>query len=136
MLTVDDIEQRAEVPKKKEKQRFGTLFKINPYERLEKKEALKNLGRNSKCVCGSGKKFKKCCISKMKFENTYELEDNHREQSKAEIKTEMTEVFGTTTGGFTGIAGTSEHPSKGNTSKNKSKQNRKGQKRRHKTIGS
>ncbi len=23
---------------------------------------MKNRGRNDKCVCGSGKKFKKCCI--------------------------------------------------------------------------
>ena len=27
-------------------------------------ESIKNLGRNDRCVCGSGKKFKKCCINK------------------------------------------------------------------------
>ena len=28
------------------------------------KESIQNLGRNDKCVCGSVKKFKKCCINK------------------------------------------------------------------------
>ena len=26
-------------------------------------EKFKNLGRNDKCGCGSGKKYKKCCIN-------------------------------------------------------------------------
>jgi hypothetical protein len=26
-------------------------------------DKFKNLGRNDKCGCGSGKKFKKCCIN-------------------------------------------------------------------------
>ena len=42
MLTVEEMEKSAEVPKK-QKQPLGTLFKINPHERLEKKEALKSL---------------------------------------------------------------------------------------------
>ncbi len=29
-----------------------------------KKEPTKKIGRNEKCFCGSGKKFKKCCITK------------------------------------------------------------------------
>jgi uncharacterized protein YecA (UPF0149 family) len=28
------------------------------------KEKIKNIGRNDKCICGSGKKFKKCCLNK------------------------------------------------------------------------
>ena len=28
------------------------------------KESIKHLGRNDKCICSSGKKFKKCCINK------------------------------------------------------------------------
>ena len=28
------------------------------------KEKIKGVGRNHKCVCGSGKKFKKCCLNK------------------------------------------------------------------------
>ena len=28
------------------------------------KEKIKGIGRNHKCICGSGKKFKKCCLNK------------------------------------------------------------------------
>lgn len=27
-------------------------------------ESIKNIGRNDKCPCNSGKKYKKCCINK------------------------------------------------------------------------
>jgi len=30
----------------------------------EKAVAYKNLGRNDVCLCGSGKKYKKCCLTK------------------------------------------------------------------------
>lgn len=33
---------------------------------VKKVEAIKNIGRNASCPCGSGKKFKKCCIDKVK----------------------------------------------------------------------
>lgn len=29
-------------------------------------ETIKNIGRNDKCPCNSGKKFKKCCINNYK----------------------------------------------------------------------
>tara|TARA_R100001594_G_C3903361_1_gene231432 strand:+ start:373 stop:621 length:249 start_codon:yes stop_codon:yes gene_type:complete len=28
------------------------------------RESIKNIGRNDKCPCNSGKKYKKCCINK------------------------------------------------------------------------
>ena len=31
-----------------------------------------NLGRNDLCICGSGKKYKRCCIEK--FNNAYRVE--------------------------------------------------------------
>ena len=34
---------------------------IIPNKELTYKVNTKNLGRNEKCFCGSGKKFKKCC---------------------------------------------------------------------------
>jgi hypothetical protein len=34
-------------------------------EKLELKEKYKNLGRNDICICGSGKKYKKCCLTKI-----------------------------------------------------------------------
>jgi len=33
--------------------------KLTPYQRETKK-----VGRNEKCPCGSGKKFKRCCFTK------------------------------------------------------------------------
>ncbi len=42
-------------------------FKI--FERIEIREnfELKDVGRNEMCPCGSGKKFKKCCYSKLHY---------------------------------------------------------------------
>jgi uncharacterized protein YecA (UPF0149 family) len=31
---------------------------------IKRMTVVKRVGRNEKCPCGSGKKFKKCCISK------------------------------------------------------------------------
>tara|TARA_R110002020_G_scaffold460777_1_gene679418 strand:+ start:389 stop:535 length:147 start_codon:yes stop_codon:yes gene_type:complete len=31
---------------------------------ISKREKFKTLGRNDKCACDSGKKYKKCCINK------------------------------------------------------------------------
>jgi len=34
------------------------------YRYLEYKQLYKDLGRNNLCGCGSGKKYKKCCLEK------------------------------------------------------------------------
>ena len=34
-------------------------------EERKKKEPTVKIGRNDKCPCGSGKKFKKCCLGKI-----------------------------------------------------------------------
>jgi hypothetical protein len=34
----------------------------------KKKEFPKEIGRNDPCPCGSGKKYKKCCMDKMEKE--------------------------------------------------------------------
>ena len=51
-------------------------------ERLNKHNELvektKMLGRNDKCICGSGKKFKKCCQNKIEQENI-ELNNLYKE---------------------------------------------------------
>ena len=39
-------------------------IKIMYNEKRIWKEKIKGVGRNHKCVCGSGKKFKKCCLNK------------------------------------------------------------------------
>jgi len=33
----------------------------------------KKVGRNDKCPCGSGKKYKKCCLEDEKYEGYHEL---------------------------------------------------------------
>ena len=33
----------------------------------------KKIGRNDPCPCGSGKKYKKCCLNTGRYEETYEL---------------------------------------------------------------
>lgn len=34
--------------------------------------------RNAKCVCQSGKKWKKCCMEKLKVCHDRDLKDHHR----------------------------------------------------------
>ena len=41
-------------------------LKRKPFVRRFKKSVFR---RNAPCVCGSGKKFKKCCIDKVKANN-------------------------------------------------------------------
>lgn len=84
MNIIDDIQRQIENQdsEKKEKGYEGKFFHINPYERLEKKEFIKNLGRNDKCMCGSGKKLKKCCLHNLNFENIYELKENKMSSKK------------------------------------------------------
>ena len=82
MINVEDIEKSLEEHVSgttgREKKYAGKLFTIYPNERIEKKSTLKGLGRNNKCICGSGKKFKKCCWSKLSFENMYELKEGKK----------------------------------------------------------
>ena len=41
-----------------------------------------NLQRNLPCVCGSGKKFKKCCLDKKKKEESVRLRREQNERFK------------------------------------------------------
>ena len=43
----------------KEERRFLKKMKISPTKQQLKR---KRVGRNDPCPCGSGKKFKKCCL--------------------------------------------------------------------------
>ncbi len=42
--------------------------------------AVKKIGRNMPCPCGSGKKYKKCCLQSMTFEN-HNRDDNVKDVS-------------------------------------------------------
>ena len=44
---------------------YQRVFKADPFETTEreaKRLYAKNFGRNSLCICGSTKKFKRCCL--------------------------------------------------------------------------
>ena len=44
---------------------------IRGSKRRVKNKEFKKIGRNKLCFCGSGKKFKRCCISKEYIESTH-----------------------------------------------------------------
>lgn len=46
---------------------FLQTFIIQSKTESRKDPKYKNIGRNDLCLCGSGKKFKKCCISKLYY---------------------------------------------------------------------
>lgn len=43
-------------------ERFAGLFSDDPYNGESDASRARKIGRNDKCPCGSGKKYKKCCI--------------------------------------------------------------------------
>lgn len=48
---------------------YFQLFEIKENKMLVRNENIKKQGANELCMCGSGKKFKKCCKSKMYYEH-------------------------------------------------------------------
>ena len=62
----DDAGQN-EINKEQRKQRDleRERKQIQRLKDLEYKKKFKNLGRNDICICGSGKKYKKCCLTKI-----------------------------------------------------------------------
>jgi len=51
---------------KKERTIVDELKKLNPQKPTKKQEG--KIGANKPCICGSGKKWKKCCGSKQKLQ--------------------------------------------------------------------
>jgi uncharacterized protein YchJ len=56
---IDDENHRIYVENEKIRAEETRLF-------LEDQKKYAHLGRNDKCLCGSGKKYKKCCLTKFK----------------------------------------------------------------------
>lgn len=48
---------------------FFQLFEVKDNKIFKRDENIKKQGANELCMCGSGKKFKKCCKSKMYYEH-------------------------------------------------------------------
>lgn len=44
-----------------------------------------NIGRNDKCPCGSGKKYKNCCLQSGKYEDMYELTNREMNQLRESV---------------------------------------------------
>lgn len=65
---LDQIEQQK---LKKTKQLRNTIRKLSKHKRVKHHRELQTgvrhrMGRNEKCPCKSGKKFKRCCINKVR----------------------------------------------------------------------
>lgn len=48
-----------------------SLFEIEEQKSIRKRNDIVIVGRNDPCPCGSGKKFKKCCLNKLYYEHTH-----------------------------------------------------------------
>lgn len=49
------------------------MFKIEEQITQRKRDDAKNVGRNERCPCGSGKKFKKCCGKDIYYEHVHHI---------------------------------------------------------------
>lgn len=65
VIIESDAGQRAIDEYNKEKREKEAQKRKDAYEALKKEyEPFRKLGRNDKCACGSGKKYKACCLTK------------------------------------------------------------------------
>ena len=64
--TIDELSSwHAFAPKRKQARRLDGVWRPRPTPATDK---FKGVGRNDPCPCGSGKKFKKCCLDSMRFD--------------------------------------------------------------------
>ncbi len=47
---------------------------------------MSGIGRNEKCSCGSGRKFKHCCLNKKKIQVPLEVLHNFKERQEREVR--------------------------------------------------
>jgi hypothetical protein len=65
--TIEELSSwHAFAPKPKQARKADVVWRSRPTTPATEK--FKNVGRNDRCPCGSGKKFKKCCLDKMRPE--------------------------------------------------------------------
>lgn len=74
-VALDVVEQTADIDKKKE-QLQAAIDNKKLLEALQRQKKLHtphvkeyHIGRNDPCPCGSGKKYKNCCLQSGKYEN-------------------------------------------------------------------
>lgn len=68
------------------------LFDVNEHKRIFKKEPKQKLGRNDKCYCGSGLKFKLCC-GKDEYEEGVHYVISPRKYLELKLPPEFREKF-------------------------------------------
>jgi uncharacterized protein YecA (UPF0149 family) len=64
--TIKDFQKAFGITDEELTEDYG--IKIEFDTQLEKNEDFVDVGRNDKCPCGSGKKYKKCCLDSGKYE--------------------------------------------------------------------
>jgi len=73
--------EQTEAQKREQEKRVKEIEKELAKEEQSKKKKPKKVGRNDPCPCGSGKKYKKCCLKKDRAAKKSDLE-TAEEQSK------------------------------------------------------
>ncbi len=74
-------------------------FTLNELKNMS--EITKKIGRNELCPCGSGKKYKKCCIDKpciesneeVYYENVFEVNEGEKKKLRSNLGYQMTKVY-------------------------------------------
>jgi hypothetical protein len=61
---VDELSGWAGFKPKQQRDQIASSPRPNPWPAMPAHNPFRNVGRNDPCPCGSGKKFKKCCIGK------------------------------------------------------------------------
>ena len=61
---IDELSNWARFKPKKPRDQSASGWRPNPWPAMPAHNPFRNVGRNDPCPCGSGKKFKKCCIGK------------------------------------------------------------------------
>jgi len=61
---IDELSNWAGFKPKQHRDQSAGDWRPNPLSMVPARNPFRNIGRNDPCPCGSGKKFKKCCIGK------------------------------------------------------------------------
>jgi hypothetical protein len=64
----DELSNWAGFKPKQHRDQIASGRRPNPWPAMPARNPFRNVGRNDPCPCGSGKKFKKCCIGKAELE--------------------------------------------------------------------
>ena len=74
-MIMDAVQNNTETTQETLSTAIGSMPNISQYIPRKPKQMKREytIGRNDECPCGSGKKYKKCCLSTGKYENLVEV---------------------------------------------------------------